>query len=108
MNELYIKDEEMPKCCNDCPLQQYDGHGDFHCYIDGGKEMYDGVAKGVCPLRPLSEAAGECEAIPFDNVYGVESCSECCCYWDDIALGGDHIKSTYCPNCGRKIKRSEK
>jgi len=78
MKELFIRDDEMPKSCAECRITKF-----FDC------EVYN--PHDDCPLRPLSEARGECEVV-------CRRCSRC-----NSRIGAPK-QDNFCAICGARIK----
>jgi DNA-directed RNA polymerase subunit RPC12/RpoP len=130
---LYVKDEKMPKCCADCEFYEQSLKRGDTCYAAGLKHKgyFDNQRRAsICPLRPLSEAkleeisvlkrhgggyfineddlrVEECEVIwkGHSNFYACSKCNYMTTWGFDMTTD---LPYNYCPNCGRKIKRSEK
>jgi hypothetical protein len=81
MNELYVK--EMPEYCAECPFYEQSFRFGDGCYATKSKIDITLIMKkraDNCPLRPLSEAAKECEYVKtksdFDGHFHFD-CSIC-------------------------------
>ena len=102
MKILYVKDDEMPKSCAGCMFADL-RRTDYKCHAGRIND---------CPLRPLSEAGGECRLVIKETS---DSDPAKDCFWcsKDGGCGAVFIaekayKFKFCPNCGARIKRGAK
>jgi len=110
---VYIKDVELPNCCNDCFA--LDDNGDYPmCIITGETRGYTFNVREQkmdrCPLisadRPKGEWVDEDgnkvplhkDGYPLGNCY----CNQC----HEWLVGSDEYatKGNFCPNCGADMR----
>lgn len=99
---LYVKDDEIPKNCMDCIFLD----DDLFFIGDTCKCKFKTMTQSIkeCPLRPLSEARGKCEAIWTDECDWLCSRTDCN-YQHQFCYGDDKPDWNFCPNCGAEIER---
>jgi len=60
IKELFVRDDEMPPTCINCPCVDETDFPNFFCNVTGDliDVDEDGERVSPCPLRPLSEVLG--------------------------------------------------